>query len=130
MKSGNTVILPLREKRINPLTGHEEIAETGMVAEFSMGKQVSAPFAMPSYTPEEWAQHEQARRAGLLQEREYGIASFQSQGAAVQDHARPGESPQQTAARLGEAAARFEVSGNRATAAVSANGQRYFGGSQ
>lgn len=130
MKSGNTVILPLREKRINPLTGREEIAETGLVAEFSMGKQVSAPFAMPSYTSEELVQHEQLRRAGLLHEREYAAASFQSQGSAVQDHARVGESPQQTAARLAEAAARFEVSGNRATAAVSANGQSFFGSAQ
>ncbi|MET3494393.1 hypothetical protein [Variovorax boronicumulans] len=119
MNSGNTVILPLKERRVNPISGKEEIMDTGMVAEFHQGKQVSAPFRMPSLgdvaqdraVPSSISRPEETYRATIYSGDTRNLA---------QHYQRSGETTRQAAERLGEAASRFEVTGNRATATASA----------
>lgn len=129
MKSGNTVILPILEKRINPVTRKEEVAPSGMVAEFFQGKQVSAPFKMPTMAP---APQGRAGTSSLVGPEETQSVSLYSPDtrSLAQHYQRPGETTRQAAERLADAAVRFEGDGSRAGAAVNANGQRFFGGTQ
>ncbi len=117
MKSGNTVILPLKEKRINPITGKEEIMDTGAVAEFSQGKQVSAPFRMPRFANVE--QERAARLSAMQAEETLAVSLYSGDTRNLAEHyQRPGETTVQAAERLADSASRFEVSGNRAEAAA------------
>lgn len=113
MKSGNTVILPFLEKRINPVTRKEEAMPTGMVAEFCQGKQVSAPFRMPTLAP---VPQDRARTSSMLRPEETQSVSLYSPDTRnlAQHYQRAGETTQQAAQRLEAAAEQFVVHKGRA----------------
>ncbi len=127
----SSVLLPVRAKMIDPLSGIEVIRETGQVQEYLGGRPVGKPFTMPTYTAEEV---EHARRLGLLSSgnETFARAEFHSPDtrSLAAHNARPGESEGDAATRLANAAARFDVApgSNRAESRVNADFIPYLSG--
>lgn len=125
----DTTIHPIKEQRYNPVTGRVELMDTGMVAEFSMGKQISSPFKMP--TPPSAEAVQALRSQGNLHgDNGYAKATIYTPDnrSLAAHHARPGETAGQAADRLADAASRFEVKNGRAASGMSANGVPYLSG--
>jgi hypothetical protein len=110
----NTVLLPLKEKRFNPLTQREELMPTGMLQEYAAGKPVGQPIKAPQMAPQDTA----IPSSSLRPQEGYATVTMHSPDTRplAAHYARQGESVAQAADRLADAASRFEVKGNRATA--------------
>ena len=118
----NTVLLPVKEMRFNPLTQREELVPTGYLQEYSAGKAIGRPIREPSMAPvpQDRAIPSSAQRG---QEGHHSVTLHSLYARPLAAHyARPGETVGDAATRLGDAAARFEVvpGSNRAEARVDA----------
>jgi hypothetical protein len=112
----NTVLLPVKEKRFNPLTQREEFMPTGMLQEYAAGKPVGQPIKAPSMAP---VPQDRVTPSSMLrgQENVHSVTMYSPDARPLAaHHARSGESTAAAADRLADAASRFQVKGNRATA--------------
>ena len=112
----NTVLMPVKEKRFNPMTQREELMETGYLQEYAAGKPIGQPIKAPSMAP---VPQDRATPSSALrgQEGHHSVTMHSPDTRPLAAHyARPGESVGQAAERLGDAASRFEVKNGRATA--------------
>lgn len=112
----NTVLLPVKEKRYNPLTQREELMETGYLQEYAAGKPVGRPVRAPQMAP---VPQDRATPSSMLrgQEGHHSVTMHSPDARPLAaHHARSGETVAQAADRLADAASRFEVKNGRATA--------------
>lgn len=116
MKSGNTVLLPIKAKMINPLTGAEEVMDTGQMQEYgynAAGRRVPVgpPITMPVYSAEQVETIRRADPQAIHGDNGYAKATIYTPDSRplAAHYARPGETAGAAATRLGDAAARFEV---------------------
>jgi hypothetical protein len=112
----STVLLPVKEKRFNPLTQREELMDTGMLQEYSAGKAIGQPIKAPSMAPV--PQDRAIPSSAHYGHVGYAKASLYSPDSrSLAAHmARPGETTLAAAERLADSASRFEVKNGRATA--------------
>ena len=112
----NTVLLPVKEKRYNPMTQREELMPTGYLQEFSAGEAIGRPIKEPSmgHVAQERAMPSSASRG---QEGYHSATLYSPDVRPLAAHyARQGETLGAAADRLGDAADRFTVKNGRATA--------------
>ena len=112
----NTVLMPVKAMRFNPLTQREELMPTGMLQEYAAGKPVGQPVRAPQMAP---VLQDRATPSSMLrgQENVHSVTMHSPDTRPLAaHHARPGETVAQAADRLADAASRFEVKGGRATA--------------
>ena len=105
----NTVLLPIKEKRFNPLSQREELVETGAFQEYAAGKPIGAPIRMPQRA--EVPQNRAVPASTLRPQDGYAQARLGGQDtrSLAQHYAQPGESAQAAAGRLDDAAQQFVV---------------------
>ncbi|WP_295380138.1 hypothetical protein [uncultured Pseudacidovorax sp.] len=121
----------MKGERISPLTGLREVYDTGLMQEYAGGKPIGEPFRMPGAP--DIRDFVAAKLQGRMSDAQptTGRAHITSpDNRSLADHyRRNGESAEQAADRLADAASRFQI--NRHGAAVSsedANGVRYLSG--
>ncbi|MEJ8856970.1 hypothetical protein WKW79_20510 [Variovorax robiniae] len=121
----NTVLMPIKEKRFNPLTQREELVETGNFQHYAAGKPIGAPIRMPQLA--EVPQNKAVPSSALRPQEGYARASFFSPDSRplAAHYAQQGETAEQAANRLAESASRVEVRGNRATVSTDVYGRPY-----
>lgn len=119
----STVLLPIKEKRFNPLTQREELVETGLMQEYSAGRPIGQPVKAPTMAP---VPQQRAATSSMLRGQEgYHSAALYSEDTRTPAarHAYPGESEADAAYRLASSTVRFDVvpGTNRAEVRVDAN---------
>ncbi|VTU29956.1 hypothetical protein [Variovorax sp. PBL-E5] len=126
MKSGSTVILPIKRTiGLHPVTGQPVTEDTGMVAHFSGGKQVSEPFRMPNAAGRSFREPNEDVHSFTLHTRqgpEMLVDAYLPAGATqAQREAK--------ATELGSAGDRFEINAKgQAVPTVTASGLPYLSG--
>ena len=112
----NTVLMPVKEMRFNPLTNREELMATGYLQEFSAGKAIGQPIQTPSmgHVPQERATPSSALRG---QQDYHRVTMYSPDARPLAAHyAKQGETVDAAADRLADSASRFTVKGGRASA--------------